>query len=180
MLNRVRNNNNSCSWLLFVVRHYSRIQPPRPVSVEPVIRVSNNVARLDAPKEGPKPRQLLSLPPFPGHPLPAKSSTSDPGQRDYVTAVNWIKYYFKGAWGSVIESHFREGLVSIYYLLYLQFILAAAVLLYRRYSAITVTFLDSTIATLIAFTIIVMVALQHASCILLACLISLQPIELLS
>ncbi|ESW32964.1 hypothetical protein PHAVU_001G032500 [Phaseolus vulgaris] len=113
MLNRVRNNNNSCSWLLFVVRHYSRIQPPRPVSVEPVIRVSNNVARLDAPKEGPKPRQLLSLPPFPGHPLPAKSSTSDPGQRDYVTAVNWIKYYFKGAWGSVIESHFREGLVQM-------------------------------------------------------------------
>ncbi|KAK7377021.1 hypothetical protein VNO80_02441 [Phaseolus coccineus] len=113
MLNHVRNNNNSCSWLLFVVRHYSRIQPPRPVSVEPVIRVSNNIARLDAPKDGPKPRQLLSLPPFPGHPLPAKSSNSDPGQRDYVTAVNWIKYYFKGTWGSVIESHFREGLVQM-------------------------------------------------------------------
>lgn len=104
---------NSCSWLLFVVRHYSRIRPPRPVSVEPVIRVSNNIARLDAPKEGPKPRQLLSLPPFPGHPLPDKSSIRGPGQRDYVTAVNWIKYYFKGTWGSVIESHFREGLVQM-------------------------------------------------------------------
>ncbi|KAG2390262.1 RNA pseudouridine synthase [Vigna angularis] len=95
------------------LRHYSRIQPPRPVSVKPVIRVSNNIARLDAPKKGPKPRQLLSLPPFPGHPLPAKSSNSGPGQRDYVTAVNWIKYYFKGIWGSVIESHFREGLVQM-------------------------------------------------------------------
>ncbi|KAK7321613.1 hypothetical protein VNO77_32427 [Canavalia gladiata] len=110
MLNHVCNN-NSCSQLLFVVRHYSRIRPPRPVSVKPVIRVSNNIAHLDAPKEGPKPRQLLSLPPFPGHPLPAKSSVSGPGQRDHVTAINWIKYYFKGMWGSVIESHFREGLV---------------------------------------------------------------------
>ncbi|KHN37004.1 RNA pseudourine synthase 3, mitochondrial [Glycine soja] len=112
MLNHV-SNNNSCSWLLFVARHYSRIQPPRPVSVEPVISVSNNIARLDAPKEGPKPRQLLSLPPFPGHPLPDKSSISGSRQRDYVTAVNWIKYYFKGTWGSVIESHFREGLVQM-------------------------------------------------------------------
>lgn len=118
MLNHV-SNNNSCSWLLFVARHYSRIQPPRPVSVEPVISVSNNIARLDAPKEGPKPRQLLSLPPFPGHPLPDKSSISGSRQRDYVTAVNWIKYYFKGTWGSVIESHFREGLVSIYYFIVL-------------------------------------------------------------
>ncbi|XP_020222809.1 RNA pseudouridine synthase 3, mitochondrial isoform X1 [Cajanus cajan] len=112
MLNHV-SNNNICSWLLFVVRHYSRIRPPRPVSAEPVIRVSNNIARLDAPKEGPKPRQLLSLPPFPGHPLPAKSSISGPRLRDHVTAVNWIKYYFKGAWGSVIESHFRGGLVQM-------------------------------------------------------------------
>ncbi|KAL2317883.1 hypothetical protein Fmac_031759 [Flemingia macrophylla] len=112
MLNHV-GNNNSCSWLLFVQRHYSRIRPPRPVSAEPVIRVSNNIARLDAPKEGPKPRQLLSLPPFPGHPLPAKSSISGPRQCDYVTAVNWIKYYFKGTWGSVIESHFRGGLVKM-------------------------------------------------------------------
>lgn len=115
----LRNNNtNSGSTrllLLFVGRHYSRISPPKPVPVERVIRVSNNIARLDAPKEGPKPRQLLSLPPFPGHPLPGKDSVSSvPGKPDRVTAVNWIKYYFKGMWGSVIESHFREGLVSIY------------------------------------------------------------------
>lgn len=108
-------NNNGCSWLSSIVRHYSRIRPPKPVSVEKVIRVSNNIARLDVPKEGPKPRQLLSLPPFPCHPLPGKNSTSAPGKRDHVTAVNWIKYYFKGTSGSVIESHFREGLVSIYY-----------------------------------------------------------------
>ncbi|XLU27585.1 hypothetical protein S245_063651, partial [Arachis hypogaea] len=31
----------------------------------------------------------------------------------YVTAVNWIKYYFKGILGSVIESHFKEGLVQM-------------------------------------------------------------------
>lgn len=112
-------NNSSYSWLWFVVRHYSRIRPPRPVPVESVIRVSNNVARLGAPKEGPKPRQLLSLPPFPGHPLPGRNTKdSVPGgqqQDGYVTAVNWIKYYFKGMWGSVIESHFREGLVRIHY-----------------------------------------------------------------
>ncbi|XP_027330917.1 RNA pseudouridine synthase 3, mitochondrial isoform X1 [Abrus precatorius] len=106
-------NNSSCSRFLFVVRHFSRIRPPRPVSVKPVIRVSNNISRLDAPKEGPKPRQQLSLPPFPGHPLPGKNLVSYPGQHDHITAVNWIKYYFKVAWGSVIESHFREGLVQM-------------------------------------------------------------------
>ncbi|KAJ1442755.1 Pseudouridine synthase, RsuA/RluB/C/D/E/F [Sesbania bispinosa] len=116
MLNPM-SNKSSCSGLFFVVRHYSRIRPPKPVSVEPVIRVSNNIARLDVPKEGPKPRQLLSLPPFPGHLLPAKKSISAPGQHDRVTAVNWIKYYFKGTWGSVIESHFREGLVQMEHLI---------------------------------------------------------------
>lgn len=112
MLKRM-SNNNGCSWLSSLVRHYSRVRPPRPVSVDKVIRVSNNIARLDVPKDGPKPRQLLSLPPFPSHPLPGKNSTSAPGERDRVTAVNWIKYYFKGAPGSVIESHFREGLVQM-------------------------------------------------------------------
>jgi len=99
MLKRMSNNSG---WSFIVrQRHYSRVRPPRPVSVDKVIRVSNNIARLDVPKDAPKPRQLLSLPPFPSHP-------------HRVTAVNWIKYYFKGASGSVIESHFREGLVSIY------------------------------------------------------------------
>ncbi|MED6182169.1 hypothetical protein PIB30_026023 [Stylosanthes scabra] len=115
----LRNNINksSYSWLWFVVRHYSRIRPPKPVPVESVIRVSNNVARLGSRKEGPKPRQLLSLPPFPGHPLPGRNSNESfqGGQENegYVTAVNWIKYYFKGIWGSVIESHFRDGLVQM-------------------------------------------------------------------
>ncbi|KAL1353545.1 RNA pseudouridine synthase 3, mitochondrial [Arachis hypogaea] len=115
MLNNI--NNSSHSWLWFVARHYSRIRPPKPVPVESVIRVSNNVARLGSRKEGPKPRQLLSLPPFPGHPLPGRNSNEsfqDGQQHDgYVTAVNWIKYYFKGILGSVIESHFREGLVQM-------------------------------------------------------------------
>ncbi|XP_019453119.1 PREDICTED: RNA pseudouridine synthase 3, mitochondrial [Lupinus angustifolius] len=107
-------NNSSTTWLLlFVVRHYSRIRPPKAVPVEKVIRVSNNIARLDAPKERPKPRQLLSLPPFPRDPLPGKNSSSVPGQPDRVTAVNWIKYYFKGMWASVIESHFGDGLVQM-------------------------------------------------------------------
>ncbi|KAF7801407.1 RNA pseudouridine synthase 3, mitochondrial isoform X1 [Senna tora] len=106
-------NNNCCQWMTISVRRYSRIRPPRPVTVQPVIRVSNNIARLDAPKEGPKPRQLLSLPPFPGYPLPGKNSISVPGQAVHVTAISWVKYYFKGMWGSVIESHFREGLVRM-------------------------------------------------------------------
>ncbi|KAK7256359.1 hypothetical protein RIF29_29801 [Crotalaria pallida] len=111
--NNTTSGSHTTRLLLLVVRHYSRIRPPKAVAVEKVIRVSNNIARLDAPKEGPKPRQLLSLPPFPRHPLPGKNSSSVPGQPDRVTAVNWIKYYFKGMWGSVIESHFREGLVQI-------------------------------------------------------------------
>jgi hypothetical protein len=126
MLKRT-SNNNGCLWLKYVVRHYSRIRPPRSVSVDKVIRVSNNIARLDVPKEGPKPRQLLSLPPFPCHPLPGKNTISAHEQSDRVTAVNWIKYYFKGVSGSVIESHFREGLVSIYYFLVFAFFCSFAV-----------------------------------------------------
>ncbi|KAL3512440.1 hypothetical protein ACH5RR_025157 [Cinchona calisaya] len=89
------------------VRHYSRskIQPPR------VIRVKNNVAQLGCPREGPKPRQLLSLPPFPGHPLPGKKSSTG-----RVTAISWLKYYFDDIPGDVIQSHFNKGLVQIEYL----------------------------------------------------------------
>ncbi|CAM8993573.1 unnamed protein product [Rhodiola kirilowii] len=90
------------------VRSYSKIQPPRPVAVvEPVIRVSNNVARLSRQKEGPKPRQLMSLPPFPGQPLPGKTPS------DHVTAISWIKFYFDEIPGSVIQSHFNKGLVQM-------------------------------------------------------------------
>ena len=87
------------------VRHYSKskIQPPR------VVRVTNHIACLGHPKEGPKPRQLLSLPPFPGHPLPGKNSASG-----HVTAISWLKYYFDDIPGDVIHSHFNKGLVSVY------------------------------------------------------------------
>lgn len=81
----------------------SKIQPPR------VVRVTNHIAHLGRPKEGPKPRQLLSLPPFPGHPLPGKSSSSG-----HVTAISWLKYYFNDILDGVIRSHFNKGLVSGY------------------------------------------------------------------
>uniref|UniRef100_A0A7N2KQZ1 Pseudouridine synthase RsuA/RluA-like domain-containing protein n=1 Tax=Quercus lobata TaxID=97700 RepID=A0A7N2KQZ1_QUELO len=77
--------------ILFSVRQYSRISPPQPAYADPVIRVSNNIAQLGGPKEGPKPRQLLSLPPFPAHPLPTKNSFSIPGQSTRVTAISWVK-----------------------------------------------------------------------------------------
>ncbi|CAI9113316.1 OLC1v1013893C1 [Oldenlandia corymbosa var. corymbosa] len=86
------------------VRHYyskSKIQRPR------VIRVKNNVAYLGSPKRGPKPRQLLSLPPFPAQPLPGKNSSTN-----RVTAISWLKYYFDDIPGNVIQSHFNKGLVE--------------------------------------------------------------------
>lgn len=98
--------------LLAIIRHYSRISPPPPAYADPVIRVSKtNIAQLGGPKEGPKPRQLLSLPPFPGHPLPGKNSAS--GQPGRVTAISWVKYYFDEIADSVIQSHFNKGLVSV-------------------------------------------------------------------
>nr|POE78894.1 rna pseudouridine synthase 3, mitochondrial [Quercus suber] len=99
--------------ILFSVRQYSRISPPQPAYADPVIRVSNNIAQLGGPKEGPKPRQLLSLPPFPAHPLPRKNSFSIPGQSTRVTAISWVKYYFDEISDTVIQSHFSKGLVQI-------------------------------------------------------------------
>ncbi|XP_021829407.1 RNA pseudouridine synthase 3, mitochondrial isoform X1 [Prunus avium] len=93
-------------------REYSRICPPPAKSAGPLIRVSNHIARLGPPKEGPKPRQLLSLPPFPGHPLPGKRSHED-GVVSRVTAVSWVKYYFDGIYDSTIQSHFKQGLVQM-------------------------------------------------------------------
>lgn len=104
---------HECQGLFLVVRHYSRIAPPRPASAAPVIRVSNNVAQLGSPKEGPKPRQLLSLPPFPAHPLPGKSLVNVSGLPTHVTAISWIKYYFDEIPGSVVQSHFNKGLVHM-------------------------------------------------------------------
>ncbi|XP_052170694.1 RNA pseudouridine synthase 3, mitochondrial isoform X2 [Diospyros lotus] len=99
----------------FDMRPYSRVSPPPPVCVEPVLRVSNNIARLGPPKEGPKPRQVMSLPPFPAHALPGKdsSSTASTGVPSRVTAISWVKYYFDEIPGSVIQSHFNKGLVQV-------------------------------------------------------------------
>ncbi|EYU24287.1 hypothetical protein MIMGU_mgv1a0228502mg, partial [Erythranthe guttata] len=86
----------------------SKIRPPPPASAKAVLRVSNNIAHLGAPKEGPKPRQLLSLPPFPGNPLPGRNSTSV----EHVTAISWLKYYFDDVIPPVIQHHFNKGLIK--------------------------------------------------------------------
>ena len=98
--------------LLLATRYYSRISPPPPAYARPVIRVSNNVAQLGSRKEGSKPRQLLSLPPFPGYPLPRKNQIGFSGESTHVTAITWVKHYFDEIHDSVIQSHFRKGLVS--------------------------------------------------------------------
>lgn len=94
--------------LLSLARQYSRVAPPPSAYADPVIRVSKNVAYLGSPKQGPKPRQLLSLPPFPGHHLPGKNSATG-----HVTAISWLKYYFDEISDSAIQSHFNKGLVSM-------------------------------------------------------------------
>uniref|UniRef100_A0A803KQM4 Pseudouridine synthase RsuA/RluA-like domain-containing protein n=1 Tax=Chenopodium quinoa TaxID=63459 RepID=A0A803KQM4_CHEQI len=103
--------------LTTALRHYSRISPPRPTGPDQVIRVVNNIAYLGSPKEGPKPRQLLALPPFPSDPLPAKCSTKCPNGKQHtrVTAISWVKYYFDEVYDSVIQYHFNKGLVLIEY-----------------------------------------------------------------
>ncbi|XP_043705495.1 RNA pseudouridine synthase 3, mitochondrial [Telopea speciosissima] len=99
--------------ILHMVRHYSRVSPPPPAHAAPVIRVHNNIAQLGCPKGGPKPRQLLSLPAFPGLPLPGKRSVSVPGKSPHVTAISWVKYYFDDIPGFMLQSHFNKGLVQI-------------------------------------------------------------------
>lgn len=102
--------------LLFLVRRYSRSVGRSALAnrCQPGIRVSNNIAHLGRQKEGAKPSQLLSLPPFPGHPLPGKKAPTGPDQPScHVTAISWIKYYFDEIPGSLIQSHFTKGLVSI-------------------------------------------------------------------
>lgn len=100
-------------------RRYSRVSPPPPAPAA-VIRVSkNNLAFLGPPKKGPKPRQLLALPPF-----PADGSNPLPGRKNFppaeeagraaarVTAITWAKHYFSDVPSAVIQSHFNKGLVS--------------------------------------------------------------------
>ncbi|KAF3663409.1 RNA pseudouridine synthase 3, mitochondrial [Capsicum annuum] len=102
--------------LLFLVRRYSRSVGRSALAnrCQPGIRVSNNIAHLGRQKEGAKPSQLLSLPPFPGHPLPGKKAPTGPDQPScHVTAISWIKYYFDEIPGSLIQSHFTKGLVQL-------------------------------------------------------------------
>lgn len=88
------------------VRHFSRVSPPLP---DCVVRVSNNITHLGHPKSPHKPRQLLSLPPLPPHPLPGKNASPD----SHITAISWMKYYFADVTPSVIQSHFNKGLVKM-------------------------------------------------------------------
>lgn len=94
------------------VRTYSRHSPPPPAPAYPVIQVSsNNVAHLKMKERAqPKPRQLVSLPPFPSHPLPAKNYATASSR---VTAISWMTYYFHEVPGSVIYNHFNKGLVQM-------------------------------------------------------------------
>lgn len=97
-----------------MVRQYSSQRCGISLNDDSVIRVSNNVAHLGCPREGSKPPQLMSLPPFPGHCLPGKKSTTVPGRSSHrITAISWLKYYFDEIPGPVIQSHFNKGLVSI-------------------------------------------------------------------
>ncbi|ONK68433.1 uncharacterized protein A4U43_C05F11450 [Asparagus officinalis] len=88
--------------------------PPSAASAEPlVIRVSSQQTSPQfsaRPKPGPKPRQLLSLPPFPSlpNPLPGRKLRSD-----RVTAISWVKHYFDDVESSVVQSHFRKGMVHV-------------------------------------------------------------------
>ncbi|KAJ3680468.1 hypothetical protein LUZ60_016746 [Juncus effusus] len=98
---------------LILRRHMSS-----PAGGDQVIRVTNNVASLGPPKRGPKPRQLMSLPPFlsSSDPLPGRKRRRDSGtaggQRG-VTAVSWVKHYFDDVPPDVVQTHFRNGLVFL-------------------------------------------------------------------
>ncbi|CAN8233791.1 unnamed protein product [Cochlearia groenlandica] len=98
-----------------VKRRYSRVAPPP----SEVLRVTNNIAHLGPPKKGPLPRQLMSLPPFPGHPLPGKNAVSngvndiEDGDSGHVTAISWVKYYFEEIHDKAIQIHFTKGLVQM-------------------------------------------------------------------
>lgn len=92
-----------------LTRNYSRIATPPPNCTpksHTVVRVcpKTNVAQLGPPpKNEHKPRQLLSLPPFPCyHPLLSPR----------VTAISWMKFYFQDIDSLLIHSHFKKGLVS--------------------------------------------------------------------
>uniref|UniRef100_I1QK84 Pseudouridine synthase RsuA/RluA-like domain-containing protein n=1 Tax=Oryza glaberrima TaxID=4538 RepID=I1QK84_ORYGL len=95
------------------VRWLSRLAPPAPAEADPVVvRVDgSNVARLGKPKPGPRQRQMLSLPPFPGggdgDPLPGRKAAAP----RRVTAVSWVKHYLADVPQEVVQAHFNKRLV---------------------------------------------------------------------
>ncbi|RVW42794.1 RNA pseudouridine synthase 3, mitochondrial [Vitis vinifera] len=91
---------HECQGLFPVVRHYSRIAPPRPASAAPVIRVSTS-SPVGIPQRGSKASTATVIAPFPAHPLPGKSLVNLSGLPTHVTAISWIKYYFDEIPGSV-------------------------------------------------------------------------------
>nr|AGT16005.1 hypothetical protein SHCRBa_115_J16_R_190 [Saccharum hybrid cultivar R570] len=92
------------------LRRLSRLAPPAPAAADPVVvRVdASNVARLGAPKPGPRPRQLLSLPPFPAGPDPLPGRKAAPRR---VTAVSWVKHYFADVPQEAVQAHFNRRMV---------------------------------------------------------------------
>ena len=75
-----------------------------------VVRVdASNVARLGAPKPGPRPRQLLSLLPFPAGPDPLPGRKAAPHR---VMAVSWVKHYFADVPQEAVQAHFNRRMVS--------------------------------------------------------------------
>ncbi|KAK1275908.1 hypothetical protein QJS04_geneDACA004131 [Acorus gramineus] len=90
--------------LIAFTRRLSRVSPPRPTQV---IRITNNITHLGEPKEGPQPKQLLSLPAFPNDPK------SLPGLPSRVTALRWGKHYFADVPPFVVHNHFHKGLVRV-------------------------------------------------------------------
>jgi len=93
------------------LRRLSRLAPPTPAPVDPaVVRVDrSNVARLGAPKPGPRPRQLLSLPPFPAGADPLPGRKVAPRR---VTAVSWVKHYFADVPQEAVQAHFNRRMVT--------------------------------------------------------------------
>ena len=100
-------------WPAAARRRLSRLAPPTPAPApaDPVVvRVDgSNVARLGAPKPGPRPRQLLSLPPFPAGADPLPGRKVAPRR---VTAVSWVKHYFADVPQEAVQAHFNRRMVT--------------------------------------------------------------------
>ncbi|XP_062195315.1 RNA pseudouridine synthase 3, mitochondrial-like [Phragmites australis] len=91
------------------LRRLPWLAPPTPAAADPVVSVDNNkVARLGASKPGSRPRQLLSLPPFPAGADKLPGRKAAPRR---VTAVSWVKHYFDDVPLEVLQAHFNRRMV---------------------------------------------------------------------